>query len=127
MPSVTIRQTNLPDDAEVEIPDLGVFANHTTTEVDEDDWTRYKTLHPDASDEDIVIDSGAVIAQAEETASIADEFEDHVFSDSDNRATLDKGAQVFVPGYDPSNYSTKADVLDALEDAGAPVEEGNDA
>lgn len=38
MPSVKIALDNLPDDAEVEVPFLGLFKNNTTTQIEDDRW-----------------------------------------------------------------------------------------
>jgi len=48
MATVEVKYDNLPQDAKVEVPYLGVFKNGSITEVDERKWNRYLTNFPGA-------------------------------------------------------------------------------
>jgi len=48
MATVEVKYDNLPQDAKVEVPYLGVFKNGSTTEVDERKWNRYLNNFPGA-------------------------------------------------------------------------------
>lgn len=64
MPSVKVALDNLPKDAEVEVPYLGLFKNNTTTDVDQDAWDRYQANWPGATEGDSLEVSTAAAEKA---------------------------------------------------------------
>lgn len=66
MGTVTVRLDGRPNGALVEVPDLGLFPNGETTDVEEGRWQRYQLLHPEFDGDEIVISTKQNREEAEE-------------------------------------------------------------
>jgi hypothetical protein len=107
MGTVTVKLSNRPEGAKVEIPYLGLFDNGSTTEVDDKKLARYHKAY--GGEGDVVVDSEQNKKDAEARSEAAKVDDLHDLKVPQLRSLAD------AQGIDLPAGAKKDDVVDALE------------